>query len=77
MVSEEDQGAIVGSEHETGEIFGSYYFYECNKDTMKYKVAVYGNMQSSASLPSHGSVLLQAISQQVTGVNLKLDLRFN
>ena len=41
-------------------VFGAYYFYnfDLESDSKEVSVAVYGDMKSSASLPSHGSAML-------------------
>ena len=46
-------------------VFGAYYFfnYDLESDEKEVTVAIYGDMKSSSSLPSHGSAMLQTIAQ--------------
>ena len=66
-----DDSGDEEEEEEEPNLFGSYYFYNYEIDALEsvnVSIGVYGDMNAMASLPAHGSAMLQNIVQDAVEV---------
>jgi hypothetical protein len=69
--SDEGEASDDEEEEEEPNLFGSYYFYNYDIEALEsvdVSIGVYGDMNAMASLPAHGSAMLQNIVQDAVEI---------